>query len=100
MAWQIYQRSLEWEEVSRAEIDDTRRVVNKNSLSENTVPQSVPQLVKSSSRSRLANQRKCTNLAHLLTLRCQGIKSGSSTICKECSQEISWENLNRDGRSR
>ncbi|XP_074572269.1 protein CHROMATIN REMODELING 20 isoform X2 [Curcuma longa] len=100
MAWQIYQRSLEWEEVSRAEIDDTRRVVNKNSLCENTVPQSVPQLVKSSSRSRLANQRKCTNLAHLLTLRCQGIKSGSSTICKECSQEISWENLNRDGRSR
>ncbi|XP_042422292.1 protein CHROMATIN REMODELING 20-like isoform X1 [Zingiber officinale] len=100
MAWQIYQRSLEWEEVSRAEIDDTRRVLNKNSLRENTVPQSVPQLAKSSSRSRLTNQRKCTNLAHLLTLRCQGIKSGSSTICKECSQEISWENLNRDGRSR
>ncbi|XP_015697378.1 protein CHROMATIN REMODELING 20 isoform X2 [Oryza brachyantha] len=48
----------------------------------------------------LNNQKKCNNLSHLLTLRSQGTKPGCSTTCKECGQDISWETLNRDGRSR
>ncbi|CAL9164856.1 protein CHROMATIN REMODELING 20-like isoform X1 [Musa acuminata AAA Group] len=96
MAWQTYRRSLEWEEVHRTTLDDGDRVANSNTPPEIIVSQQT----KGSSRSRPVKQRKCTNLAHLLTLRSQGIKPGFSTVCGECSQEISWENLNRDGRSR
>ncbi|EHA8587106.1 protein CHROMATIN REMODELING 20 [Cocos nucifera] len=107
IAWQTYQRSLEWEEVHRTVFDDSGRKliaddhVKKKLAADDSLPESsVPQQTKGSSRSRPINQRKCTNLAHLLTLRSQGTKSGCSTICGECAQEISWENLNRDGRSR
>ncbi|XP_008807947.1 protein CHROMATIN REMODELING 20 isoform X2 [Phoenix dactylifera] len=107
IAWQTYQRSLEWEEVHRTVFDDSERKlvaddpVKKKLVADDALPESsVPQQTKGSSRSRSVNQRKCTNLAHLLTLRSQGTKSGCSTICGECAQEISWENLNRDGKSR
>ncbi|OEL21409.1 Protein CHROMATIN REMODELING 20 [Dichanthelium oligosanthes] len=64
--------------------------------------------VKAASRSRQPqqpkvnsnNQKKCNNLTHLLTLRSHGTKAGCTTTCNECGQEISWETLNRDGRSR
>ncbi|CAN6288056.1 unnamed protein product [Urochloa humidicola] len=64
--------------------------------------------VKAASRSRQpqlpkvnsSNQKKCNNLAHLLTLRSHGTKAGCTTTCNECGQEICWETLNRDGRSR
>lgn len=123
MAWLNFQRSMEWEEVHRTVFDDPeRRPVMHDFPTDNTAPQqskasstskshqvsndglaenSVPsQQAKSSSKGRQINPRKCSNLAHLLTLRSQGTKAGSSTVCKECSQEISWENLNRDGRSK
>nr|XP_029119817.1 protein CHROMATIN REMODELING 20 isoform X2 [Elaeis guineensis] len=107
IAWQTYQRSLEWEEVHRTVFEDSERKlvaddhVKKKLVADDALPESsVPRQTKGSSRSRPINQRKCTNLAHLLTLRSQGTKSGCSTICGECAQEISWENLNRDGRSR
>ncbi|PIA40011.1 hypothetical protein AQUCO_02500020v1 [Aquilegia coerulea] len=41
-------------------------------------------------------QRKCTNLAHILTLRSQGTKPGCSTVCGECAQEISWGALSKN----
>lgn len=107
IAWQTYQRSLEWEEVHKTVFDDSEKKfaaddpVKKIVVADNILPEnSVPQQTKGSSRNRPVNQRKCTNLAHLLTLRSQGTKSGCSTVCRECSQEISWENLNRDGKSR
>ncbi|KAL2941268.1 Protein CHROMATIN REMODELING 20 [Bienertia sinuspersici] len=38
--------------------------------------------------------RKCTNISHLYTLKFQGTKVGCSTVCGECGQDISWEDLN------
>ncbi|XP_072955978.1 protein CHROMATIN REMODELING 20 isoform X2 [Typha angustifolia] len=97
MAWLNYQRSLEWEEVHRTVFDEPDRKLVVDDIPAEGIPS---QQAKGTSRSRPVIQRKCSNLAHLLTLRSQGTKSGSSTVCGECAQEISWENLNRDGRSR
>ncbi|XP_077250919.1 protein CHROMATIN REMODELING 20-like isoform X3 [Tasmannia lanceolata] len=88
MAWEVFQRSLEWEEVQRVSLDDSKPMTTAP-IMENSL-----RLTKSSLRNCLV-QRKCTNLAHMLTLRSQGTKQGSSTICGECTLEISWEN--KDG---
>ncbi|XXG90588.1 hypothetical protein AAC387_Pa12g2318 [Persea americana] len=98
MAWETFRRSLEWEEVQRVSIDETATEPMPASSTVGVVEDNLTQ-TKSSLRSRTV-QRKCTNLAHLLTLRSQGTKPGSSTICGECAQVISWENLNRDGKMR
>ncbi|XP_068660987.1 protein CHROMATIN REMODELING 20-like isoform X2 [Aristolochia californica] len=98
MAWEVFRRSLEWEEVQRVSFEESmpeqKLVATVAPAMENSLRQT-----KHSMRNRTV-QRKCTNLAHLLTLRSQGTKSGSSTICGECAQEISWESLHRDGKSR
>ncbi|TVU30471.1 hypothetical protein EJB05_22097, partial [Eragrostis curvula] len=94
----------EWEALRNAVRDPTRR---SNVTAVPTVPNLV-QPPKVTSRSRQPqqskansnNQKKCNNLTHLLTLRSNGTKAGCTTTCKECNQEISWETLNRDGRSR
>ncbi|KAL6977033.1 DNA helicase [Sarracenia purpurea var. burkii] len=101
MAWEVYRRTLEWEEVHRVPVDDT--TVERKPAVVSTVPplresSCEPSQPKDSLRSRFV-QRKCTNLSHMLTLRVQGTKVGCSTVCGECAQEISWEDLNRDGRS-
>lgn len=94
----------EWESLRKAASDPER----KSSMSAvPTYPNPVRPL-KPASRSRQLqqpkansnNQKKCTNLTHLLTLRSHGTKAGCTTTCNECGQEISWETLNRDGRSR
>uniref|UniRef100_A0A1D1Z2M2 ATP-dependent helicase ATRX n=2 Tax=Anthurium amnicola TaxID=1678845 RepID=A0A1D1Z2M2_9ARAE len=102
MAWEIFQRTLEWEEVQRVSFDDSLALPldQKPVMDLGCRQNSSPQQSKSSMRSRHVPQRKCSNLSHLLTLRSQGTKSGCSTVCGECSQEISWESLNRDGKSR
>ncbi|XP_050224563.1 protein CHROMATIN REMODELING 20 isoform X2 [Mercurialis annua] len=117
MAWEVYRRSLEWEEVHRVSLDEStfdRRPFIPNAVppapdtsklpTSSTVPpapdMSTSNIVPSSKgilRSRMA-QRKCTNLSHLLTLRSQGTKAGCTTVCGECAQEISWEDLNKDSR--
>lgn len=109
MAWEVYRRSIEWEE-RRVTPDEPvkQHVFTTESLSKhkpvvssaNIWPPEDSNLVFSvgGSRCRLV-PRKCTNLSHLLTLRSQGTKWGCSTVCGECAQEISWEGLNRDGRS-
>lgn len=95
---------FEWESLRKAASDPER----KSSMSAvPTYPNPVRPL-KPASRSRQLqqpkansnNQKKCTNLTHLLTLRSHGTKAGCTTTCNECGQEISWETLNRDGRSR
>ncbi|KAH8491192.1 hypothetical protein H0E87_023363 [Populus deltoides] len=115
MAWEVYKRSLEWEEVQRVSLDDStfeRKPPMSNGASSapdaNSIP--VPSMARpaseasngapsqSISRSRMV-QRKCTNLSHLLTLRSQGTKAGCTTICGECAQEISWEDLKREGKA-
>lgn len=103
MAWVSFQRSLEWEEVHRVvPSDDIERkpATAQVAPAETSAP---PQQSKGNSKSHpppSQHQRKCSNLDHLLTLRSKGIKSGSTTACEKCSQEISWENLNRDGKTK
>jgi len=94
----------EWESLRKAAPDPERK---SNMSAVPTYPNLVRPL-KPASRSRQLqqpkvnsnNQKKCNNLTHLLTLRSNGTKAGCTTTCKECGQEISWETLNRDGRSR
>ncbi|KAJ6349364.1 hypothetical protein OIU77_006867 [Salix suchowensis] len=114
MAWEVYKRSLEWEEVQRVSPDDStfeRKPQMSNgasALDTNSihVPSMAPPASADSDiapsrsifRSRVV-QRKCTNLSHLLTLRSQGTKAGCTTVCGECAQEVSWEDLNRQGKA-
>ncbi|GAB4835468.1 hypothetical protein Ancab_000376 [Ancistrocladus abbreviatus] len=114
MAWEVFQRSLEWEEVQRVTIDEPTMERKQTSSSaapsaqnRSNLPQAKPWSGDpvapdgSSFHLPMRNRimpRRCTNLSHLLTLRSQGTKVGCSTICGECAQEISWEDLNRDGR--
>lgn len=96
MAWEVYQRSLEWEEVQRVPLNDS--VMEKASVASNVAP-TAPEMDRHTHyKMRGSMQRKCTKLSHLLTLRSQGTKAGCSTVCGECAQEIRWEDLNRDGR--
>ncbi|KAF0929785.1 hypothetical protein E2562_025924 [Oryza meyeriana var. granulata] len=101
MAWLSYNKLLEVA---------PRKATHDPERKPNTVPTegNLLQPPKVASRSRQLqqpkinsnNQKKCNNLSHLLTLRSQGTKPGCTTTCKECGQDISWETLNRDGRSR
>ncbi|CAA7390656.1 unnamed protein product [Spirodela intermedia] len=115
MAWETFRRSMEWEEVQRISVDDAPYLEQRQPAVVSHYHQqaiALPQQSKGgggssgggggagSIRNRSLHQRKCSNLSHLLTLRSQGTKSGSSTVCGECLQEISWESLNRDGKSR
>ncbi|XVF42366.1 hypothetical protein PTKIN_Ptkin01aG0356300 [Pterospermum kingtungense] len=101
MAWEVYRKTLEWEEVQRVSLDETaaeRRPVVPDVAPPKPEPETVHLTQpKGIFRSRIV-QRKCTNLAHLLTLRSQGTKYGCSTVCGECGQEIRWEDLNRDSK--
>lgn len=101
MAWEVYRRTLEWEEVQRVPLDES--TFERKPAVSNAAPLATESINLSETKiSRLRNhlvQRKCTNLSHMLTLRSQGTKVGCSTVCGECAQEISWEDLNRDGRA-
>ncbi|XP_076906462.1 protein CHROMATIN REMODELING 20-like [Bidens hawaiensis] len=109
MAWEVYRRTLEWEEVQRNPTDgpapgSTPAPIPKPLVSEpsetkrTTQPEPTtkkpPVLTRVSSRNRFV-LRKCTSLAHMLTLRSQGVKLGCTTICGECSQEIKWDGLTK-----
>ncbi|KAL0340798.1 UNVERIFIED_CONTAM: protein CHROMATIN REMODELING 20 [Sesamum radiatum] len=118
LAWELYLRTLKWEESKRVHPDETildqpkisvdasasrqqRRLVATTAVNQKPVPP-VPE---SDALARASHyhqnhfvQRKCTNLSHLLTLRSQGTKMGCSTICGECAQEIRWEDINRNGK--
>ncbi|KAI4303028.1 hypothetical protein MLD38_038709 [Melastoma candidum] len=100
MAWEVYRKSLQWEEVPRAPINEP--VTEKPPAAKLEVPMAEPNimLLSEDKLRKHSVQRKCTNLAHLLTLRSQGTKTGCSTVCGECAQEISWEGLNRDCKPR
>lgn len=97
MAWEVYRKSLEWEEVQKVSPGD---FVFEQKLTTSHIAHPVPETI-DLAQSRVRNRfvsRKCTNLSHLLTLRSQGTKVGCSTVCGECAQEISWEDLNRDAK--
>lgn len=105
MAWEVYRRTLEWEEVQRNPVDPPgaapipKPIVNGVSEVKPTVkpeprPKKPPTVPRVCSRNRFVI-RKCTNLAHMLTLRSQGVKPGCTTICGECGQEISWNGLTK-----
>ncbi|TKY52100.1 CHROMATIN REMODELING 20 [Spatholobus suberectus] len=95
MAWEVYRKSLEWEEVQRVPLGESIMPDQKPAI-----PNAVPHVSETCSTlpgklSRRFMTRKCTNLAHLLTLRSQGTKYGCSTVCGECAQEIRWEDLKK-----
>nr|XP_043631904.1 protein CHROMATIN REMODELING 20 [Erigeron canadensis] len=109
MAWEVYRRTLEWEEVQRNPVDGpipppppppiVKATVNDVSEAKPTV-QPEPRIKKPTTITRVCSRnrvvlRKCTNLAHMLTLRSQGVKPGCTTICGECGQEISWSGLTK-----
>ena len=101
MAWEVYRKTLEWEEVQRVSLDESA-AERKTVIPDVVPPKPEPEMIhltqsKGIFRSWIV-QRKCTNLAHMLTLRSQGTKFGCTTICGECGQEISWEDLNRDNK--
>ncbi|CAM0956915.1 unnamed protein product [Alopecurus aequalis] len=99
MAWSSFKQSQQLDAVPRKGAHDPERKPTEiNVLPPKVTSRSrLPQQPKSNSN----NQKKCTNLNHLLTLRSHGTKAGCTTSCKECGQDISWENLNRsDGRLR
>ncbi|KAJ8760391.1 hypothetical protein K2173_015058 [Erythroxylum novogranatense] len=107
MAWEVYRKSLEWEEVQRVPIDESTFgqkppmpdiPPSAPNISKPPAASDVPRAPHTSTDARgqsiLRNrfvQRKCTNLSHLLTLRSQGTKVGCSTVCGECAQEIRRE---------
>lgn len=85
MAWEVYRRGLEWEEVQRVPLSEAP-VLQKP-------PPSLPlRQPKGFNRSRFVN-RNCTRIAHQLTLISQGRKVGSSTVCGECGRVITWEDV-------
>lgn len=94
MAWEVFRKSLEWEEVQRVTVDESISERKPASMSNLTPPAPETSSV-TQPRGILRSHvviRKCTNLSHKLTLRSQGTKPGCSTVCGECAQEISWEN--------
>lgn len=94
MAWEVFRKSLEWEEVQRVTVDESISERKPASMSNLTTPAPETSSV-TQPRGILRSHvviRKCTNLSHKLTLRSQGTKPGCSTVCGECAQEISWEN--------
>jgi len=95
MAWEVYRKSLEWEEVQRVPLGESIVPIQKPEI-----PNDVPHVSETcnilpNKLSRRFASRKCTNLAHMLTLRSQGTKFGCSTVCGECAQEIRWEDLKK-----
>lgn len=112
MAWELYQRSFEWEEVHQVPVDFTPAMPNgaHQVLADltpaipNVATPPAPQSGNLSEPKRGPKNhlplRKCTKLSHMLTLRSQGTKVGCSTVCGECAREISWKDLNGEGKSR
>uniref|UniRef100_A0A7N0T961 Helicase C-terminal domain-containing protein n=1 Tax=Kalanchoe fedtschenkoi TaxID=63787 RepID=A0A7N0T961_KALFE len=98
MAWEVYKKSLEWEETGRMPIPEPpipdpapeQRPPKPPPLQKsNTIPEPKFSLRGLS----VPVPRKCTKLSHLLTLRSQGTKMGCSTVCGECAKVISRESL-------
>ncbi|KAK7376285.1 hypothetical protein VNO78_34749 [Psophocarpus tetragonolobus] len=95
MAWEVYRKSLEWEEVQRVPLGESIMPDQQPEM-----PNAMPHVSETcrilpNKLSRRFTTRKCTNLAHMLTLRSQGTKFGCSTVCGECAQEIRWEDLKK-----
>ncbi|CAI9270680.1 unnamed protein product [Lactuca saligna] len=102
MAWEVYRRTLEWEEVQRNPVEGPTPVFkptnNEVEPEPKPEPKPEPRTKKPPRCTRVCSRdrfvlRKCTNLAHMLTLRSQGVKQGCTTICGECGHEISWNGV-------
>ncbi|ERN15878.1 protein CHROMATIN REMODELING 20 [Amborella trichopoda] len=103
MALETFLRTFEWKEVQRVSLDEGGAPHHSHNNSkailvdrESGGPHQQHQ--KQQGRGRV---RKCANLSHLLTLRSRDIRSGSTTVCDKCAQEISWESLHsKDGKGK
>ncbi|CAN8294962.1 unnamed protein product [Cochlearia groenlandica] len=88
MAWEVYKRGLEWEEVQRVPITEAP-VLPKPSPSVQIEPLRHPS---GFNRSRFVTSN-CTKKAHQLTLITQRVKVGSCTVCGGCGRVIRWEEV-------
>lgn len=105
MAWEVYQKTLDWKEVERVSLDES--APNQKApagAARSNMAVSAPEILKVPKprgifRRCMVQQRQCTNLAHTMTLRSQGIKVGCSTVCGECAREISWDDLRKTNKT-
>ncbi|KNA07910.1 hypothetical protein SOVF_167500 isoform B [Spinacia oleracea] len=114
LAWEVFRRSMEckeaqkapvdiqWQEVSRVPVDmssfEQKHSSSLNMSCSIQKKRSIPNPLANIPTRYSMQVRKCTNISHLQTLRFQGTKVGCSTVCGECGQDISWENVNRDSK--
>lgn len=107
MAWEVYQKTLEWEEIRRVSPDENipeqYKILTQESIPvvERKLDPPTPVAPKPDhalERLRQRHQyryglRQCTNIAHLMTLKSQRIHKGGSAICGECAQFVRWEDI-------
>ncbi|PIN19967.1 Transcription regulator XNP/ATRX, DEAD-box superfamily [Handroanthus impetiginosus] len=118
LAWEVYRKTLEWEEIQRVSPDENLPEHQKISFQESATEQQQQQLVAEPvveqrpsqstavapkrdyalERARQRHQykyglRQCTNLSHVMTLKSQRIKMGGGAICGECAQMVCWEDV-------
>ncbi|EYU39777.1 hypothetical protein MIMGU_mgv1a0201931mg, partial [Erythranthe guttata] len=102
LAWEVYQKTLKWEEEVQPVLtagNCVQEQQQKKTCSSSRQPQMLVAKYPTDQKPVLSNveraRRKCNNLSHLLTLRSQGTKTGCSTVCGECDQEIRWEDIKK-----
>lgn len=116
LAWEVYRKTLEWEEVRRVSPDEntpeSAQDQQQQPVMEPAVdpvpdppPEPAPKVDGALERARQRHAykygyglRRCTNLAHILTMRTQHIKAGGFAICGECARMLRWEDLEPDPR--
>ncbi|CAA6655410.1 unnamed protein product [Spirodela intermedia] len=95
MAWETFRRTMEWEEVQRISVDDAPYLEHRQPAVVSHYHQqaiALPQQSKGGGGSSGGGGGAGSIRNRSLHQR--------NTVCGECLQEISWESLNRDGKSR
>lgn len=116
LAWEVYRKTLEWEEIRRVSPDENTPEAAQDQQQQPVMepavdpvpdppPVPAPKVDGALERARKRHAhkygygvRRCTNLAHILTMRTQHIKAGGFAICGECARVIRWEDLEPDPR--
>ncbi|KAL6565324.1 hypothetical protein OROGR_002275 [Orobanche gracilis] len=111
LAWEVYHKTLEWEEIRRVSPDENVPEQPKTSVQEPPVEQ-VVDLTTSKAlkrgdgvlermRQRHAYRymlRHCTNLSHFMTLKSQRIQRDGYAVCGECAMVVRWEDIRSEPR--
>ncbi|KAL6501187.1 hypothetical protein OROHE_025050 [Orobanche hederae] len=111
LAWEVYHKTLEWEEIRRVSPDENVPEQHKTSVQEPPVEQVVDLMpskalkrgdgVLERMRQRHAYRyvlRHCTNLSHFMTLKSQRIQRDGYAVCGECAKVVRWEDIRSEPR--